>query len=316
MKLDWGKSATPDGVAIGDGTLSETYNLVELGTQLVTQFSAISGTLNLNQGGASGTIDLGDGSGERPGTLDFANLLSTYAGDLLDDLDGTVPFQNGRILVDLPTPFGQVSGTLDFATGQLISDLTTPFGDVNFTIDFPEGTRFDLPLGNGISGVLDLDRGVVDVDLLPTLPGGTIVIPLTSFSGSVDFRANAPDVLNVGLANSPILGTVSTTIDLAQEAETALSEFLTSVTGNLSVANGSLTANLNSSVGNFTGTLDVAQYATDLIATLPSYNGTLTFSGGEIVANLTTPGDPISGSFNYGQYLDQVANLVIDLGLA
>jgi hypothetical protein len=150
-----------DGRAIVDlttpfGPIQTTYDLVALGTQYVNQFNAISGTLTLTQGVASGTIDLGDGGGYRPGQINFAALVSTYVSNVIADLAGTVPFTNGALQLDLPTPLGRVTGSVDFSGGRLVSDLSTPVGDLGLNIDFPDDLQYDVPLGNGLSGVLDL----------------------------------------------------------------------------------------------------------------------------------------------------------------
>jgi hypothetical protein len=288
------------------GVLQNSYDIVELGTTALNSVKVIAGALNLSQGVASGVINLGDGQGDRPGTILFAELLSNAAEGLIADLDGTIVFQNGKFLIDLPTDFGAVKGTLDFGSGKLVSDLTTPFGDLDFAIDFPETAKFDLPLGNGLSGVLNLDKGQIEVDLTALLPGPEIVVPLSLLSGTIAL-SQGKATANIGL---PFVGNLSTTLDLAAEVRETVFDFLSGISGSFLIGDGFLTANVNTDLGSFQGSLNVGQYLSDFIATLPDYNGTLTFAGGTIVSNLATPDGRLDGTFNYGQYLPDLALLL------
>jgi hypothetical protein len=310
-----GTATLTDGILSTDlstpfGVLQESYNLVELGEIALDSFKGVAGVLDLSQGVASGTINLGDGNGDRPGSILFAELISNTVEGLVADLDGTIILQNGQFLIDLPTRLGAIQGTLDISSGKLVSDLTTPLGDLDFTIDFPESAQFDLPLGNGLSGVLNLDQGQIKVDLTALLPGAQITLPLSSISGTIALdQGQAIANLTTPVGNFPV------SFDFAAEVGETLFDFLTNISGTLAIGDGFLTANLSTDLGSFQGTLNVGQYVSDFIATIPQYQGSLTFAGGAIAANLTTPDGTVNEFLNYGQYLDTIALLIGDLNL-
>lgn len=281
------------------GPLQQTYNLTELATSAVNSFNQVSGLLNLSNGTATGNLDLGDE--EFTGSFEFAQAIGAFVSSFLKDLKGTVPFANGALQLDLPTPFGAVTGTLGFGSGRLISDLNTPFGPLDFSLDFPPNSSFAFSI-NGIPANLNLNQGEIQLDLNPFVPGSEANIPLSVLSGNFTF--------DQGTATANLttpFGNFSTPFDLAGEAGESVTEFLTGVTGTLGIGNGSLTADLTTSLGTFQGSLNVSEIANSLIPTLPQYNGTLTLSAGTIAANLTTPYGPLVGNFSYGQYLDEIA---------
>jgi hypothetical protein len=281
------------------GPLQQTFNLTELATSAVNSFNQISGLLNLSNGTATGNLDLGDE--EFTGNFEFAQTIGSFVSSFLKDLKGTVPFANGELQLDLPTPFGAVTGTLGFGSGRLVNDLNTPFGPLDFSLDYPPNTSFDFSI-NGIPASLNLNQGAIQIDLNPAVPGPEASIPLNALSGNFTFDQG------IVIANlTTPFGNFSTPFDLAGEAGESITQFLTGVTGTLGIGNGSLTADLTTSQGSFQGSLNVSEIVNSLIPTLPQYNGTLTLSAGTIAANLSTPYGPLIGNFNYGQYLDEIA---------
>jgi hypothetical protein len=284
------------------GPLQQTFNLTELATSAVNSFNQVSGLLTLSNGTATGNLDLGDQ--ELVGSFEFAQTVGSFVSSFLTDLNGTIPFANGALQLDLPTPFGAVTGTVDFGSGQLVTDLTTPFGPLDLSVDFPPNSSFDFAIG-GIPASIDFNQGEIQLDLNTIVPGPEATIPLNTLSGSLTFNQGTTTVNLV----TPF-GTFNVPFDLAGEAETAVTEFLTGVTGTLGISNGSLTADLTTSLGSFQGSLNVSEIVNGLIPTLPQYNGTLALSSGVITANLTTPYGPLVGNFDYGQYLDNIAGIL------
>ncbi len=281
------------------GLLQQTFNLTDLATSAVQSFNQISGLLNLSNGTAAGNLDLG--SEEFTGSFEFAQTIGSFVASFLRNLEGTVPFTNGELQLNLPTPFGAVTGTLGFGSGRLVSDLNTSFGPLDFSVDFPPNSSFNFTIGS-IPANLNLNQGEIQLDLNPFVPGSEVNIPLNALSG--DFTFNQGTV--TANLTTPF-GNFSTPFDLAGEVGESVTEFLTGVTGTLGIGNGSLTADLTTSAGSFQGSLNVSEIVNGLIPTLPQYNGTITLSSGTIAANLTTPYGPFVGNFNYGQYLTGVA---------
>ena len=290
------------------GPLTGTYDLVTLTTDLNTTFQAATGTLNLLNGVATGDLAI---AGETyAGSFEFAQLVGGFVNTFLKDLDGSVAFDDGKIVVDIPTPLGAIAGTLDFGSGQLVSDLETPFGPLDFAIDFPETAQYDLTVGN-LPLTVNFDTGLVTADLVPSVPGPELSLPLSALSGDLAF-ADGAATLNLETA----FGTFDIPFEFADTLGDTLTTFLTGVTGTLSVETGTLNADLVSPLGNFAGSLPAGQFFTDFIATLPTYDGTLTFADGTITANLTTPYGPVNETYDYGQYLDGLASLIDGLDLA
>jgi hypothetical protein len=308
-----GTATLTDGVLTADlstplGPVQGSYNLVELGEIALDSFLGVAGILDLSGGVATGTINLGDGKGDRPGSVPFAELLSNTVAGFVSDFSGTIVLQNGKFLIDSPTPLGAIQGTIDFASGKLVSDLTTPFGDLDFAIDFPDTAKFDLPFGNGLNGVLNLDAGQIEVDLTALLPGPEIIVPLNLISGTL--------VVDQGTAIANLstpFGGFRFGLDLAAEVRETVFDFLSTVSGTLAIGDGSLSANLSTDLGSFQGSLYLGQSITDFLATLPDYQGTLTFNSGTVTADLVTPESTLAGSFNYGQYLSGVVSLINSL---
>lgn len=290
------------------GPLQATYDVVTLATDLNTEFQAISGTLALSGGFASGNLVVGDDEFTAT-NFEFANLVSGFVADLLTSLDGTVPFANGVVAIDLPTPIGDIEGTIGFGSGALAVNLNTPLLPLNFTIEFPDEAQFAFPVAQlGTDAILNLATGQVEIDLIPVLGGAEVVVPITALAGSVAF-AN-------GLANLSVeagFTTVQTQFNLATEVEETLLEFLSTASGTLTIGAGSLGANLQSNLGSFAGVFPASQLFSDFIATLPLYQGTIALAGGVATVDLTTPNGVLQGSLDYGQYLTAIATIVGDL---
>lgn len=287
------------------GSSQETYDLVALATDLNEVFQGSSGTLTLSNGLASGNLIV-EGEEFTATDLEFANLISGFVSDFLSTLDGTVPFANGQVAIDLPTPFGDVEGTIGFGSGALVVDLDTPFAPLNFSIDFPDDAQFAFPIPQlGTDAILNLAAGQIEADLIPLFGGSELVIPINALTGSVTFADGIADLtLQSGLAS------VDTQFNFAAEVEETLLEVLSTATGVLSIGNGELSANLQTDLGTFAGVLPASQLFTDLIATLPQYEGTITLAGGSATVDLATPDSVLQGTLEYGQYLEDIATFV------
>jgi hypothetical protein len=290
------------------GPLQATYDVVTLATDLNTEFQAISGTLALSGGFASGNLIVGDDEFTAT-NFEFANLVSGLVADLLTSLDGTVPFANGTVAIDLPTPIGDIEGTIGFGNGALAVSLSTPLLPLNFAIDFPNDAQFEFTVPQlGTDAILNLATGQIEIDLIPVLSGPEVVFPITALSGSV---ALADGIANLSVETGFTM--VNTQFNLATEVEETLLEFLSTASGTLTIGNGDLGANLESNLGSFTGVLPASQLFSDLIATLPLYQGTIALAGGVATVDLTTSNGVLQGSLNYGQYLDTIAAIVGEL---
>lgn len=287
------------------GSLAGTVNVTELANDFLATLSQVNGTLNLANGIASGNLDLGNE--DFVGNFNFAQLVSSFVGDWITTLDGTVAFQNGQIAIDLPTSLGNVAGTIDFGSGQLITDLTTPFGDIDFAIDFPENAQYTFPVGAS-EATIDLNLGTVAIDVFTQVPGAEVVVPLTALSGNVTFLDGTAIA-----ALTPPLGSFNFNFDVATEVTEGLIEFLTSVSGTLAIADGSLISDLTSPAGAFAGTFNLSQLIADFIPQIPQYSINASFADGIVVAIGTSPYGDFNVNYNYGQYLDEAALLVGDV---
>lgn len=290
------------------GPLTGTYDVVSLATEFNTTFQGATGTLNLADGVATGNLAIADET--YTGSFEFAQLVGGFVSSFLSDLDGSVAFENGKIAVDVPTPFGAIAGTVDFSSGKLVSDLETPFGPLDFAIDFPESAQYNFTAG-GLPLTVNLDTGLITADLVSSLPGPELSLPLSALSGDLSF-ANGAATLNLATT----FGSFSVPFEFAATVGDTLTDFLTAATGTLTVDAGNLGANLVTPLGDFAGVFPAGQLVTDLIATLPDYNGTLTLGDGTITAALTTPYGPVNETYDYGQYLDGLASLIDGLDLA
>ncbi|MDX2239144.1 MAG: hypothetical protein NW224_00495 [Leptolyngbyaceae cyanobacterium bins.302] len=293
------------------GSSQETYDLVALATDLNETFQGISGSLTLSSGLASGNLIV-EGEEFVATDFEFASLISNFVSDFLSTLDGTVPFANGQLAIDLPTPFGDVEGTIGFGSGALVVNLDTPFAPLNFSLDFPDDAQFTFPIPQlGTDAILNLATGQIEADLIPIFAGSELVIPINALTGNVTF---ADGIANLTLQSG--LATVDTQFNFAAEVEESLLEFLSTATGVLSIGNGELSANLQTDLGAFAGILPASELFTDLIATLPQYAGTITLAGGSATVDLTTPDGVLQGAVDYGQYLDAIASFVEGLVVA
>lgn len=292
-------------IATPFGSLAGTVNVTEWANNFLVTLNQVNGTLDLAKGIASGSLDLGNE--DFVGSFNFAQLISNFVGDWITTLDGTVAFQNGQIAIDLPTSLGNVAGTINFGSGQLVTDITTPFGAIDFAIDFPDNSQYTFPVG-GLGATIDLNAGTASIDLLPQVPGGEVVLPLTALSGNVRF-ANGTAISTLVTP----LGSFNFNFNVAEEATEELTKFLTDVTGTLAIANGSLISDITSPAGAFAGTFNLSQLIADFIPQIPQYSAIASFTNGIIVTEGTTPYGNFDVSYNYGQYLDEAALLVGDL---
>jgi hypothetical protein len=275
------------------GNLQGSFDLKQLLSDASAYVSQVSGTLNLEGGIAAGTINLPGQSAT--GSFNFADVAGSYLNDLVTSINGPQPFENGVLQLNIPTQFGAVVGSVDFGTGKLITDLDTPVGKIQTTIDLPDTLAFSFNV-SGVSGEVNLGKGQI-ISRIPVV-GSEIAIPISSLSGNFDFDGGQVEI------NVPTpLGSISTTVDLATIIDDAVTSALTSATGTLSIADSKLGIDLVSSVGNFKGTIDVAELLKTYEPVLTQAQGTLTFKDGVLTGTLTTPQGNVVGPINYGQLL-------------
>ncbi len=277
------------------GNLQGTFDLKQLLSDASTFVSQVSGTLNLDSGIAAGTLTTAGQASA--GSFNFADFAGNYLSALVKDIKGPQPFEKGVLKLNIPTQFGAVVGSVDFGTGKLITDLDTPIGKIKTTIALPETLAFPFKV-SGIDGEVNLGRGQV----LAKFPfvGSQIAIPISSLSGSFNFDAGQVKI-DVPI---PLVGSsISTTVDLAKVIDDAVTDALTTAKGTLTIADSKLGINVTSSLGDFKGTIDVAQLLKTYEPVLTQAKGTLTFKGGVLTSTVTTPQGSLAGTIDYGKLL-------------
>ena len=293
------------------GAIQQTIDIVEIGNTLTTALQGITGSLTVTNGLASGNLVIGDE--EFIATdLDVAGLISGFVTDWLSSFSGSFSFSNGEIAIATPTPLGDITGTIGFGTGALTVDIDTPFAPINFSIDFPADAQYAFPIPTlNSSAIVNLDTGVLDIDLSSFFPGANITLPLTLLSGEVGFSG--------GLANLSVdtpLGNVIVPIDLMTEVSEAIADFFTAASGVFTIgAGGNFGADLQTPLGSFAGVLPVGDWLTTNLATLAASTGTIAIANGVATLDLVTPTGTEQGTIAFGSVLDELADL-LELAIA
>lgn len=262
-------------------------DLVKLAGDLASGLTTLNGTISLDQGIA--TTNLSYDGGQLQGTLNFADLISSTIVNLVNSLEGTVPFADGKVQVNTPTLVGPVTGTIDFGRGAFVTDLQTPFGDLDLTIDFGDDAKVPVALG-GINGLVDLDQGVVTLQTGGFL--GNLNIPLTAFSGDFTF-SQGNIILDIPTPFGELTTSFATGAIVADKVKDALQG-----TGTIVFTNGVAAIDVTGSLGTIKTSLDLPKFVTDTASFLAQSQGTVNFNQGIVTTNLTTPTGPFSATYD------------------
>ena len=290
-----------DGIISADFTTPDgTFQGIFDGVAFLTDFAQLAadtnGTLLLSGGLLTADLTIGDES--FVDTFNVAEFASDWVSSFLFELETTATFANGVVDLDVQTPVGPIAGSLGFAGGELNLDLkATPFGPLMGAVDFKEDAQISLHDGDAV--VLDLNSGELLIELFPFVP--VIAIPLENlsgnitiddgvatvsvdtvlgeFEGSFEFGALASELaaeyvtdlvgeaviedgVLIGNLGTPY-GLFETSLDVPDLANQA-AEFLSEVSGTVTLGEGSVNADLTTPLGPVIGGLDLSQVATYL----------------------------------------------------
>lgn len=149
----------------------------------------------------------------------MVQMIGNEAKQVVDQFAGRVPFADGQVTLDISTGLGKIQGTIEFGNGALVSNLNTPLGPYFSSIDFKEQDQIKFQVGQ-MTGVLNLNDGLVIVDLQPQKTGGEIAFPINALKGTVEFKDGQ------AIVNTDGFGTVAK-IDLSALAQKTVTEALT-----------------------------------------------------------------------------------------
>ncbi|MGI0495454.1 hypothetical protein ACN4EG_27065 [Alkalinema pantanalense CENA528] len=266
---------------------NDTLDLAKLAGDLTSGLTTLNGTLSLDQGIA--TTDLTYDGGKLTGILNFSDLISSTIVNLVNSLEGTVPFADGKVEVNTPTLVGPITGTIDFGRGAFVTDLQTPFGDLDLTIDFGDDAKIPVEVG-GISGVVDLDQGVVSLGSGGFL--GNLKIPLTAFSGDFTF-SQGNITLDIPTPFGDLTTSFATGAIVADKVKDALQG-----TGTIVFTNGVAAIDVTGALGTIKTSLDLPKLVSDAASFLAQSQGTVNFNQGIVTTTLTTPTGPFSATYD------------------
>ena len=272
----------------------------------VSDFLAgITGNVTLSDGQFTGDVILGDA--QYPLSIDITEALTDTFTSLLSTAEGTLPFADGVLTVDIDTALGNIDGTIDFAGGDLDLDLVTPLGNVDTSFTFPDDAQFDIPsdflVGSDADLALDLSAGIVRVPL----PGLSFDVPLDMLAGEFGLSEGLGTFTLSSVAGLPISGT-STIFEvgpLASQIAVALTDDLS---GELTIDAGEVIGNIDTGFG----ALEVSASFDDLIlqasSAINQTTGTLTLGDGLAAISLDTSFGPLAGVIS----LSAVENVLTD----
>ncbi|MEB3179539.1 MAG: hypothetical protein VKL59_10965 [Nostocaceae cyanobacterium] len=284
------------------GPVQGTFNFVELGNSFARSLETLDGTLTVANGVLNGSVVTPLGSFQ-PANLNIADVAGTFAGLYLRQLNGTVPFNNGQIDVNLATPQGNIAGTVNFAGGRLTTNLTTPFGVIQGSSAFGEDAKIPFSF-NRIPGIVDFSTGQISADVLPGLIGGEISIPFSSLGGNITF--------NNGVAEIKVptqLGELSTSFDFASFADDNITKGLQG-NGSVSFNRGVVNLDVTGPLGRVEGSFNVPEIVRNYVTSLQSVQGTVTFDNGVVNSNLNTPWGGVVNSLNLPDLLASIQPLL------
>lgn len=286
-------------LALPDGSLlEETVDVPTTLSDWAALAAVTNGTATLVDGILDVDLSTGDDSLFVEG-FDLATAASSLTLDAIQSVDATVLLDNGAFDIDVDTALGSFVGTVDFAGGDLNVDLLTPFGEIVGDVDFDETAVFPLFIPTTIGGFsveLDLNEGnisasfgsfgsfeipLTDISSLVTLTNGIATLStdvplfgtveteleigtLTSeyiaelIQSSLGTATITNGVIDATLENS--LGTFDTSFDVVAFTQQGI-DFFGQVNGSVAIADGSLTTNLTTPVGDLNNTYDLTTIA-------------------------------------------------------
>ncbi|HSM82679.1 MAG TPA: hypothetical protein VLS96_13390 [Nodosilinea sp.] len=297
-------------VTVTGGLFDASLQLAD-GTALVGSFDApatlrsfaalaaeSNGTVTLNGGILEAAIATDTESATLAG-FDLAAVTSTLVLDAINAIDATVPFTNGAFSLDVATALGPITGLVDVAGGDLNLDLATPFGQIVADIDFGEEALFPfsapVPLLGTIDGVVDFNSGNLTA---PLGVFGDLVVPISDFSGSLTLTDGVASLDTAVPLTAGISLPVATDIELGPLASEYVAGFIQDLNGAGTLTNGVLDATLESPLGLFEITFDVAAFTNQGADFFAGIDGTIGLGGGLATADLTTPLGNINDSFD------------------
>ncbi|MBD1824867.1 hypothetical protein H6F51_20570 [Cyanobacteria bacterium FACHB-DQ100] len=276
-----------------------------------------SGTPSFNSGQLE--IDVNTPTGERSNIIEIAPVANDFSS-ALEQLQGTLSFDQGSVTSNLTTAIGGfigtiafaetvsnfvenavksisgsipfsdgrlvidvpslANGTIEFGNGALVTNLSTPIRNYFSSIDLEEQVKFNA---GSIPGVVNFDDGLVILDLQPQIQDEDIAIPINAISGTVVFN-NGQATLNIPTP----FGTLATNFDLSALVTEAVTDALNG-SGTVTFNNGIATIDTTGGLGTVRTRLNLPQLAQDFGSSLANTQGTISFDQGIVTSNLTTP---------------------------
>ncbi|MBE9009848.1 hypothetical protein IQ250_06480 [Pseudanabaenaceae cyanobacterium LEGE 13415] len=272
-----------------DGETSSTVSIAQFTSDLSTALQQLEGTLTFDRGNV--TSDLTTPNGALTGTFPFAQSVSSFLDDIVRSFSGNVPFSDGRLNLDIPTPFGQIAGTIEFGNGALVSNLNTPLGSYFSSIDFREQDQIPFSF-NGVPAVVNFNDGLVILDLFPQTQGDEIGIPINSLNGNIAFN-NGQATLSIPTP----FGSVATNFDLSALVNETVTDALDG-SGTVTFTNGIAAIDVSGDLGTVRTTLNLPQLAQNVGTFLANSQGTISFDRGIVTSNLITPEGNLAGTID------------------
>ena len=278
-------------LATGELLAIESFDTVSFLQEEVNPFlETSSGTLTLNDGLANGVLTT-NAQEFSVTNFDFATIAADALSSLLASIDTTIPMDNGVLYISADTALGPIQSAIDITGGDLDVAITSFAGDYSFSVDFPEMSQFffDLPAPFEDAAV-NLNSGNLETSIpLPVLPAIEIKVPLSSVSGTASLADGVAD-LNISLQLANVdLPEINATINLADTVREATVDFLTGLSGNLSLDQGQLNMALNNSDGSslFVADLDLLALNSELITFAQQTNGAIELADGLFSGQIT-----------------------------
>lgn len=278
-------------LATGELLAIESFDTVSFLQEEVNPFlETSSGTLTLNDGLANGVLTT-NAQEFSVTNFDFATIAADALSSLIASIDTTIPMDNGVLYISADTALGPIQSAIDITGGDLDVAITSFAGDYSFSVDFPEMSQFffDLPAPFEDAAV-NLNSGNLETSIpLPVLPAIEIKVPLSSVSGTASLADGVAD-LNISLQLANVdLPEINATINLADTVREATVDFLTGLSGNLSLDQGQLNMALNNSDGSslFVADLDLLALNSELITFAQQTNGAIELADGLFSGQIT-----------------------------
>jgi hypothetical protein len=291
-------------IIIEEGVFQTSLNLPDNSTlvrmldlpALLESYAALAAITDGQASLGGGILTANITTGEESVSLenfDLASFLGTQVFNLVNGINGTIPFEKGAFIVDIDSTFGPIDGTVDFANGDLNIDLLTPFGGLYLDADFGEEANFSFivptPFGD-IDAVVDLNAG----NVIASLGFFNISQPLSEFDGSL--------ILADGVATIetevPFLGAVQTELEVGTLASEYVAELIRGLDATVSITDGVLNAFIEGDSDLLVTNFDIAAFTQQGAEFFREVDGLVTFNGGNLTAAIQTPLGELNGSYS------------------